>query len=152
MARSAVWVVFLFVWLQLQKPAGVSLAAVRIGALGAVGAVLVLIGVWVLLWSIMTLARSISGHSRLTGALIEGGPYHYSRNPLYLSAAAVCAGIYLLYAPFRLEDIGIAVMLAALVQWAVIRLEEPATSRRLGSAFEEYKQRVPRWLPGPWSH
>ena len=143
---------FFLLWLHRQKPAGASLAAVRRDALGAAGAVLVLTGVAGLLWSVMTLARSIAVDTGLTGALIERGPYRYSRNPLYLSAAAVCVGISLLYAPFRLGDIGIAVVLAVLVQWAVVRLEEPATSRRLGSAFEAYKQRVPRWLPGPWSH
>jgi protein-S-isoprenylcysteine O-methyltransferase Ste14 len=151
-ARSAVWVVFFLLWLHLQKPTGASLAAVRRDALGAAGALLVLMGIAGLLWSVMTLARAIAGDARLTGAVIEGGPYHYSRNPLYLSAAAVCAGIYLLYAPFRFGDIGIAVVLVVLVQWAVVRLEEPATSRRLGSAFEDYKRRVPRWLAGPRSH
>jgi protein-S-isoprenylcysteine O-methyltransferase Ste14 len=151
-ARTAVWAVFFALWVQLQKPAGASLAAVRFDALGAAGAILALGGLAVLLWSVMTLARGVAVDSRLTETLIDQGPYRYSRNPLYLSGAAVCAGIHLLYAPLRIRDIGSALVLAALVQWAVVRLEEPATYRRFGAAFDAYKQRVPRWLPGPWSH
>ena len=149
-ARTTVWLVIFLVWLQLQKPAGASLDAARPGRLGALGAILVLGGVALLLWSVVILAGAIPGEARLTGHLIDRGPYRYSRNPLYLAAAAVCLGIYLLYAPMRGVDLVIGVLLGALVQWAVVRLEEPATRRRLGSAFETYERRVPRWLPGPW--
>jgi hypothetical protein len=65
-ARTAVWAVFFALWVQLQKPAGASLAAVRFDALGAAGAILALGGLAVLLWSVMTLAGSIEGDARLT--------------------------------------------------------------------------------------
>ena len=73
-----------------------------------------------LLWCGVILAGAAAGESGLTGQLIERGPYRYSRNPLYLSAAAVCLGIYLLYAPMRAFDLVIGVVLVTLVHWAVV--------------------------------
>lgn len=77
--------------------------------------------------------------------LVVRGLYRYVRNPMYLSVALLLAG-ELLLAPSR------AFLLYALAWFAcanlfVIGYEEPALRARFGSAYEQYKRRVPRWLP-----
>lgn len=85
-----------------------------------------------------------------TKRLIVSGLYRYTRNPMYLSVAAVIFGQALLLGS------------GALLIWAVIvclgfdlfvRLyEEPTLRRSYGVQFATYCASVPRWLPRltPW--
>jgi protein-S-isoprenylcysteine O-methyltransferase Ste14 len=78
-------------------------------------------------------------------ALVVRGLYRYVRNPMYLSVTAIVLGEVLLTGS-----------LALLLYWAVwflaanlfvLGYEEPALRRRFGPSYEEYVQRVGRWLP-----
>jgi protein-S-isoprenylcysteine O-methyltransferase Ste14 len=69
------------------------------------------------------------------------------RNPIYLAGAPIFLGIYLLYAEWRRVDVIAALALPLVFHGMVVRLEEPALRKRLGSAYEEYCRRVPRWIP-----
>src|SRR5205085_2616744 len=105
---------------------------------GAAGAVLMIGGLGLLAWCVMILGASIDSGTGQIGGLIDRGPYRYSRNPLYLAAATVCIGIYLLYAPFQAFDAVKFLVIAALVQFAIVRIEEPATRKRVGPAYDNY--------------
>ena len=79
--------------------------------------------------------------------LVVRGLYRYVRNPMYLSVALVLVG-ELVLVPSR------AFLLYALIWFAcangfVIGYEERALRARFGSAYEQYKRSVPRWLPAP---
>jgi protein-S-isoprenylcysteine O-methyltransferase Ste14 len=103
----------------------------------AAGLPLIALGAAVRTWS--------SGYIRKNKALATDGPYAYTRNPLYLgsfliglgfvvsSASALVAGLF---------GVGFAVIYAG-----VIRAEEDYLVRTFGSAFGEYVQRVPRFVP-----
>ena len=76
--------------------------------------------------------------------LVVGGPFRYSRNPMYLGMA--------------LALIGIAALLGSLTPWLVIppfigiidqlfiRKEERALEQRFGEAYAAYRQKVRRWM------
>jgi protein-S-isoprenylcysteine O-methyltransferase Ste14 len=80
-----------------------------------------------------------------TEHLVVGGLYRYVRNPMYLAVAATIVGQALLLGQFVLlfyAAVFLAVV-AAFVRW----YEEPTLSRQFGSEYDEYRRRVPSWLP-----
>ena len=82
--------------------------------------------------------------------LVVGGLYRYVRNPMYVSIAAAVAGQGLLLGQPKLF---VALGIGAVPVVAFVRLyEEPALTRKFGTAYEQYRHNVPRWLPRltPW--
>lgn len=79
-----------------------------------------------------------------TTALVESGPFSYTRNPLYLGLTLTYIGIALAVGarlPLRLLP---AVLW--LMNTGVIEREERYLERKFGKAYRKYKKRVPRWL------
>jgi protein-S-isoprenylcysteine O-methyltransferase Ste14 len=77
-------------------------------------------------------------------ALVTGGLYRFTRNPMYLGMAALYAGIALLF----LSPVAVALLLpvVAIIDRLVIAREEAYLARRFGSAYETYRQSVRRWI------
>jgi protein-S-isoprenylcysteine O-methyltransferase Ste14 len=97
-------------------------------------------------WALLLFARHDTGllPGQETRAMIEEGPYRLSRNPLYVGLLALYAGLTLL-APtvWGLVLLPVAVLL---VRWGAIRPEERFLRERFGPAYDDYAQRVRRWL------
>ncbi len=77
--------------------------------------------------------------------LVIQGPYQYTRNPMYVALLAALLGWTILY-----QSIGIflyTLALGAAVSIFVLRYEEPHLQREFGADYENYKAKVPRWLP-----
>lgn len=77
--------------------------------------------------------------------LVIGGPYRWTRNPMYVALAAILSGQIALH-PARTLLLYAAIVLA-IVSAFVLLYEEPALRARFGAEYEEYVARVPRWLP-----
>jgi protein-S-isoprenylcysteine O-methyltransferase Ste14 len=77
--------------------------------------------------------------------LVARGLYRFSRNPMYLSVLTVLAGESLLFWSARL--LGYAACVAVLFHLFVYFYEEPNLKKRMGAAYEQYVQDVPRWIP-----
>lgn len=77
-------------------------------------------------------------------ALVTGGLYGMSRNPMYLGLVILLLGWGL-----RLGD-GFALLIPPLFLWAItvlqIKPEERALSAKFGAAYEAYRARVRRWI------
>jgi protein-S-isoprenylcysteine O-methyltransferase Ste14 len=146
--RATVWIGALLWWAYLKKPAGSSFLEVRTGPARLVGLGLIAAGGSLGLWSMLTLAGGVRTPLAPPTELLTRGPYKHVRNPLYLAAAALFGGISTVYVPWTVSDVFRAILLAVIVHVVVVRLEEPATRKRLGPAYEEYCRRVPRWIPG----
>jgi protein-S-isoprenylcysteine O-methyltransferase Ste14 len=90
--------------------------------------------------------------------LNTSGPYARTRNPLYLGNLLITLGLCVVaHDPILLALV--AVLFAAQYR-AIIAAEEQFLRARFGAPFEEYRARVPRFLPrlrahgagsGPWS-
>ena len=90
--------------------------------------------------------------------LNTSGPYARTRNPLYLGNLLISIGICVVaHDPILLA---LVTVLFAAQYRAIIAAEEQFLSGRFGARFEEYRARVPRFLPrltapgatsGPWS-
>jgi len=82
--------------------------------------------------------------------LVVGGLYRYVRNPMYVAVVAAIGGQALLLARPVLFGYGAC---AGAAMWAFAKgYEEPALSRRFGSAYALYRRAVPGWVPRltPW--
>jgi protein-S-isoprenylcysteine O-methyltransferase Ste14 len=114
----------------------------------AVGLVLASTGVVLLVACIAEFARR--GRGTLSPVdppqhLVVGGLYRYVRNPMYLSVTAVVLGEVLLT-----RSRGLALYWAiwfGCVNAFVIGYEEPTLRRQFGASYDEYANRVGRWIP-----
>ncbi len=85
-----------------------------------------------------------SGHLQKNELLATGGPYAYTRNPLYVGSLILAGGFALAARSWWLAG-GIIAFLFA-IYLPVIRAEEVLLRGRFPQ-FEEYAQHVPRLLP-----
>lgn len=77
--------------------------------------------------------------------LVVAGPYRIVRNPMYWTIVFAMLGEAALF-----RSLPLALWAAGLFAGAslfVVLYEEPALRRKFGAEYEEYRQRVPRWLP-----
>ena len=144
--RSVIWLGAAVGLAYFKKPDGASLLAVRTDALGWLAGGIALAGLGLHLWSTATLGR---GERRGAAAStpVTDGPFRYVRNPIYLAGVTLLLGVGLLYSPWRAVDVGLPLLLLLYFHVAVVRVEEPELRRRFGAKYEDYCERVPRWLP-----
>lgn len=88
-------------------------------------------------------AAVVSFTAAPAGVLIERGPYRWSRNPIYVANAIACVGICV--ATLHLLLTGWLLLLLVL-QHFMIKAEERWCSVQFGAAYQDYLQRVPRYL------
>ena len=148
--RSVIWLGVTAAWAYLKKPEGASLLGVRNDAIGWLGGFVALAGLALHFWSSTTLARG-ERQGAAASTPVTDGPFRYARNPIYLAGVTMLLGVGMLYAPWRAVDLGVPLLLLVYFHGAVIWFEEPDLRRRFNSKYEEYCERVPRWLPVPTS-
>ena len=111
-----------------------------------IGVGLMLFGFALILW----VARSFRKHETTIipdgdpSALMEGGLFAYSRNPIYLGMA-----IFLLGSASAIGHIGalaVVPVFVLLVQQIWIVKEEESLEATFGQIYRNYKMRVRRWL------
>lgn len=77
-------------------------------------------------------------------ALVQNGPYRYTRNPMYLGMATIYAGLAIL-----LNEIWNLLLLPVMVlalDRGMVRREEAYLERRFGWRYRRYKRKVRRWI------
>ena len=115
---------------------------------GIVGALLIAAGVALVVWTVrlfMTVGRGTLAPWDPTSELVVLGPYRLVRNPMITGVATILAGQALF---FRSWGIALEFAIFLVVNAIYFPLvEEPGLRRRFGAEYEEYRARVPRWLP-----
>lgn len=81
---------------------------------------------------------------RPSSALVTSGPYRFTRNPMYVSMAALYIGGAL--ALNALWPLLLLPVVLVVVDRAVIRREERYLMRAFGAEYDAYRSRVRRWL------
>ena len=76
--------------------------------------------------------------------LVARGLYRVSRNPMYLSVLTVLLGEALLF--WSRQLLVYAAIVAVGFHLFVMLYEEPALRGKMGAAYEDYCERVPRWF------
>ena len=79
-----------------------------------------------------------------TTALVEGGPYEHTRNPLYLGLTLTYVGVAL--AARRRAPLAVLPAILWIMNNGVIAREERYLEQKFGKPYRKYMERVPRWL------
>jgi len=97
-------------------------------------------------WAIATMTRSGSNvpTNRPTTAIVENGPYRFTRNPIYLGMMLGLIGLALAFDTLWL--LIALVPFAVLIRYGVVAREEAYLERKFGDVYRAYRARVRRWL------
>ena len=80
-----------------------------------------------------------------TKFLVTTALHRHVRNPMYLGVATAILGEAIL---FRSLHVAIyAAIMLTVAHIFVVLYEEPTLRRQFGVSYDEYRQRVPRWIP-----
>ncbi len=136
---GALLIGFLLEWL-------VPLGRWQAGWLPPAGLALAVAGLAVAVWGFRTLkAAKTTIHVReVSSALVDGGPYGHSRNPLYVALIMLYLGIAVGFGV--LWPVLILIPATILVQVLVIQREEVRLESWFGQDYLDYKARVRRWI------
>ena len=77
-------------------------------------------------------------------ALVVEGPYHLTRNPIYIGFVLAYFGLAVMLTSVWVLLLLIPVLI--ILQRGVVEREEIYLERQFGEAYRKYKARVPRWL------
>jgi protein-S-isoprenylcysteine O-methyltransferase Ste14 len=126
-------------------PLGPGLGSGNIRALAAGGA-LALIGISLGALSVLEFRRA--GTSVVPGepstVLLDGGPYRFTRNPIYIAFVILYFGLAIMLTSAWMLVLLIPVLL--ILQRGVVEREEAYLEAKFGEAYRKYQARVPRWL------
>lgn len=128
----------------LQRIWPVQILSVPVGR--SVGIACIVFGVVLSMWSIRTFwhAGTSVVPVRPSTTVVTGGPFRFTRNPMYVALALLYLGAaFWLNTPWPLL---LFPVLLFLVQTYVITREERYLERKFGEQYLQYKSRVRRWL------
>src|SRR4051812_40737401 len=112
-----------------------------------IGIALIVLGAALSGWGRLTFSRQraeIIPASETHSALVESGPFAFTRNPMYLGivivaiGAALTAGTWLMWL--------VPIVIFVLDNFVIIPFEERSVERARGDAYRAYKARVRRWI------
>lgn len=122
-------------------------AAGRTGIWNLLGLIPVLVGTTGLIWGLaLHSAQSPEGieWELDRSYMLRGGPYAFSRNPMYLAELTLLFGWVIFYGSVALV---IALVAGGMFfNYYQVPLEEQILEAHFGESYLEYKSRVPRWL------
>jgi protein-S-isoprenylcysteine O-methyltransferase Ste14 len=112
--------------------------------------VVIAAGTALYVWCVWNFAAVGSGTPGLWDApsrVVAAGPYRWVRNPIYISALLIVGGEAWLF--MSLPLLVYTGAMAVFFHLFITGYEERKLRRRFGSAYLEYRQTVPRWIPRP---
>jgi len=110
------------------------------------GGAVIFLAIALIGWALLVMVRAGNDPrpDKPDAALVEAGPFRWSRNPIYLGFLLASAGLALIWGTLW-GWVGVAV-LHGLLDRLVIAKEEAYLAARFGAAYEGYKARVRRWM------
>jgi protein-S-isoprenylcysteine O-methyltransferase Ste14 len=111
-----------------------------------VGLIFVVIGFAIAGLAVRTFTRAGADvvPGRPATALVAGGPYRFTRNPIYIGFTLIYFGIAILATSVWILVLLIPVL--GILQRGVVMREEAYLDVKFGEAYRKYQARVPRWL------
>lgn len=110
------------------------------------GYLVIVAGVLLLIWGAghFRKVRTNINTFRDPDVLVTGGPFRFTRNPMYLGFFLILFGAAIVYDAAS-ALLPVAAFFAA-ANWWYIPFEEQAAEKALGEAYDDYRRRVRRWL------
>ena len=106
----------------------------------------VAIGLGLMLWTMATFMRHRTTVNPYGAAssLCTGGPFRFSRNPIYLGDWFLLVGVAALLHTYW--PLVFAPLIWIMLRFGVIRHEEAHLEAKFGDAYRDYMARVRRWI------
>jgi protein-S-isoprenylcysteine O-methyltransferase Ste14 len=113
---------------------------------GWLGAMVFVLALALFAWAIVTMTRAGSNvpTNRPTTTIVEGGPYRFTRNPIYLGMFLGLIGLAIMFGNLWL--LMMLVPFALVIRYGVVAREEAYLDRKFGNVYRGYRSRVRRWL------
>jgi protein-S-isoprenylcysteine O-methyltransferase Ste14 len=116
------------------------------GLLAGLGVIVFVLALALGVWAIVTITRAGSNvpTNLPTTAIVERGPYRFTRNPIYLGMFLGLIGLAIAF-----DNLWLLIMLvpfALVIRYGVVGREEAYLERKFGDAYGGYRSRVRRWL------
>ncbi len=114
--------------------------------LPALGIALVVVGFIPPLWAVSLFRREgteLNPTSAANRKLVTGGPFRFTRNPMYLGLVVITLGVAVWIGAWPMFLAPVAVF--ATVNWIHIPYEEAKMRRQFAAAFDDYARKVRRW-------
>jgi protein-S-isoprenylcysteine O-methyltransferase Ste14 len=110
------------------------------------GLAIVVLGVGLATWGRRTMSAAGTNIDPAlpTTAIVDSGPFRYSRNPLYLALTGVYLGLTLAFDTWW--GMVVLVPLAIAMHGGVVRREERYLEQKFGDAYRQYRSRVRRYI------
>lgn len=120
-----------------------------IPALRWLGILLIAAGVVIYLhtafWGFAMRGRGTPAPIAPTAKLVIHGLHRYVRNPMYIGVGLIVPGQSVLFGSWHIAEY--LVVFAVVVHLFVISYEEPTLQKQFGDEYDQYRRRVPRWIP-----
>jgi len=120
----------------------------RSGVLTWIGEIVFLMGAAVYLrcaWEFAVRGLGTPAPIAPTEFLVTTALHRYVRNPMYIGVATAILGEATVFRSLHVAEYAAVMLLVAHI--FVVLYEEPTLQRQFGESYEEYRQRVPRWIP-----
>jgi len=86
-----------------------------------------------------------SGFIVKDAVLASNGPFAAVRNPLYVGSLLIACGYSAMTGGWIVWAVVIPIFM--ILHWSAVYCEEKYLESKFGSEYEEYRRRVPRWMP-----
>ena len=112
----------------------------------AIGVALVAIGIALLVWAqvVFRAKRTPLEPWKATKAIVDNGPFAWSRNPVYIAFAIIQIGIGVW--SDKLAVVAMVLVPIAATAVLIVPREEMYLRRKFGAEYEDYCSRVRRWI------
>jgi protein-S-isoprenylcysteine O-methyltransferase Ste14 len=113
---------------------------------GWLGGIVFLAALGLAVWALDTITRAGSNvpTNKPTTAIVEGGPYRFTRNPIYLGMMLGLFGLAIAFDSLWL--VITLVPFALVIRYGVVAREEAYLDQKFGETYRSYRARVRRWL------
>ena len=113
---------------------------------GWLGATVFALALALVAWAIITITGAGSNvpTNLPTTAIVESGPYRFTRNPIYLGMFLGLIGLAIAF-----DNLWLLMMLvpfALVIRYGVVAREEAYLDHKFGDVYRDYRSRVRRWL------
>ena len=113
----------------------------------AVGIALIAVSFIAPIWALVLFRREntqVDTTSETNNKLVTGGPFRFTRNPMYLGLVILCLGVAV--ATGVIPIFAAPILIFATAHWVHIPFEEAKMRRQYGKAFDDYALSVRRWV------
>jgi protein-S-isoprenylcysteine O-methyltransferase Ste14 len=112
---------------------------------GWLDAIVFVLALALLAWAVVTITSAGSNvpTNLPTTTIVASGPYHFTRNPIYLAMFLGLIGLAIAF-----DNLWLLMMLvpfALVIRYGVVAREEAYLERTFGDVYRGYRSRVRRW-------